>query len=69
MACADPASAMVPWPSEEIEQRVRPTQEQRESLQALQMTVQGLGQFLMASCPKDPPTTPLERLGAATVTG
>jgi LTXXQ motif family protein len=64
-ACADPASAMVAWPSEEIERHVRPTDAQRESLQALQMTIQGMGQFLMASCPKEPPATPLQRLGAA----
>ncbi|MFL4970103.1 MAG: Spy/CpxP family protein refolding chaperone [Xanthobacteraceae bacterium] len=65
MACADPASAQVPWPNEEIERRVRPASEQRESLQALQMTVQGMGQFLMASCPAEPPVTPLKRLDAA----
>ncbi len=64
-ACADPASAMLAWPSEEIERRVRPTDAQRESLQALQMTIEGMGQFLMASCPKEPPATPLQRLGAA----
>jgi hypothetical protein len=64
-ACADPVSAMVAWPSEEIERRIRPTGEQRQSLQALQMTIQGMGQFLMASCPKEPPATPLQRLGAA----
>jgi hypothetical protein len=64
-ACADPAAAMVPWPNEAIERRVRPASEQRESLQALQMTVQGMGQFLMASCPAEPPATPLKRLDAA----
>jgi LTXXQ motif family protein len=64
-ACADPAAMMVPWPSEAIERRVRPMSEQRESLQALQMTVQGLGQFLMASCPAEPPAAPLKRLAAA----
>jgi hypothetical protein len=64
-ACADPAAMMVPWPSEAIERRVRPMSEQRESLQALQTTVQGLGQFLMASCPADPPATPLQRLATS----
>jgi LTXXQ motif family protein len=63
--CADPAAAMVPWPNEAIERRVRPTNDRRESLQALQMTVQGLGQFLMASCPAEPPLAPLKRLDAA----
>jgi len=63
--CADPTSAQVPWPNEAIERRVRPASEQREGLQALQMTVRGMGQFLMGSCPTEPPATPLKRLDAA----
>jgi hypothetical protein len=63
--CADPASAMVQWPSEEIERRVRPASEQRASLRTLQMTTQGMAQLLMASCPAEMPSTPLGRLSAA----
>jgi LTXXQ motif family protein len=79
LLCADPTAAMMPWPNEQIERRVRPSNEQRESLQTLQMTTQGMAQLLMASCPsaspqgasspgaspKEPPATPLERLDAA----
>src|SRR5262249_33648485 len=64
-ACADPAAAYVPWPKEQIERRVRPTNEQRQSLQTLQSTTEGMGQLLMASCPRQAPSTPLERLDAA----
>jgi len=63
--CADPASAMVQWPSDEIERRVRPANEQRVSLRTLQMTTQGMAQLLMASCPAELPSTPLGRLDAA----
>jgi hypothetical protein len=63
--CADPAAAMVEWPSGEIGQRVRPTDEQRRSLDALRTTAQGMAQWLMASCPTDVPSTPLARLDAA----
>jgi LTXXQ motif family protein len=51
LLCADPTAAMMPWPNEQIERRVRPSNEQRESLQTLQMTTQGMAQLLMASCP------------------
>jgi hypothetical protein len=64
-ACADPAAAMIAWPAERLERRVRPTPAQRESLQRLQMTTQGMGRLLMASCPTEPAATPLARLDAA----
>ena len=63
--CADPAAAMVEWPSGEIGQRVRPTDEQRRSLDTLRTTAQGMAQWLMASCPAEAPSTPLARLDAA----
>jgi hypothetical protein len=63
--CADPAAAAVPWPNAQIERRVRPSNEQRQSLQTLQATTQGMGQLLMASCPRQVPATVLERLDAA----
>jgi LTXXQ motif family protein len=53
--CADPTAAMMPWPNEQIERRVRPSNEQRENLQTLQMTTQGMAQLLMASCPAASP--------------
>jgi hypothetical protein len=63
--CADPAAAAVPWPQAQIERRVRPSNEQRQSLQTLQATTQGMGQLLMASCPRQVPATVLERFDAA----
>src|SRR5262249_45717219 len=63
--CGDPAARMTAWPGEQIERRVRPTQEQRASLQMLQMTTQGMAQMLLASCPRAAPATPLDRLDAA----
>ena len=63
--CADPTAAMTPWPNEQIERRVRPSNEQRQNFQTLQMTTRGMAQQLMASCPKAPPVTALERLDAA----
>jgi len=44
---------------------VRPSNEQRQNFQTLQMTTRGMAQQLMASCPKAPPVTALERLDAA----
>ena len=53
------------WPAEQIEQRVRPNDEQRRGLETLRMTMMGMGQMLMASCPQEETTTPLARLNAA----
>jgi len=63
--CADPTAAKAPWPNEQVERRVRPSNEQRQNFQTLQMTTRGMAQQLMASCPKAPPPTALERLDAA----
>jgi len=62
--CADP-SAMAPWPNQQIERRLKPSNEQRQSFQTLQMTTQGMARQLMASCPKASPANPLDRLDAA----
>jgi hypothetical protein len=71
-AAARPSNAMqacammtAPWPAEQIEQRVRPNDEQRRGLETLRMTMMGMGQMLMASCPQEDTTTPLARLNAA----
>jgi hypothetical protein len=53
------------WPAEHIEQRVRPSDEQRRGLETLRMTMLGMTQLLMASCPQDATATPLARLDAA----
>jgi LTXXQ motif family protein len=53
------------WPAARIEQAIRPNEEQRASLQALQAQLSELAQFLMTSCPRDVPPTPLAKLDAA----
>src|SRR5262249_49924482 len=63
--CADPAAAMAIWPGDQIERRVHPSAGQRQKLQTLEMTTQGMAQQLMASCPAEPPPTALARLDAA----
>lgn len=57
--------AAAEWPADHIEQRVRPSDEQRRALDTLRMTAMGMAQLLMASCPQDAATTPLARLQAA----
>jgi hypothetical protein len=52
-------------PMRQIEQSVRPTKAERSSLEALQKKSFEMGQFLMASCLKPMPSTPVERLDAA----
>jgi hypothetical protein len=71
-AAARPSNALqacammtAPWPAEQIEQRVRPNDEQRRGLETLRMTMMGMGQMLMASCPQEETATPLARLDAA----
>ncbi|MEA3026023.1 MAG: hypothetical protein QOF91_1308 [Alphaproteobacteria bacterium] len=52
-------------PIRQIEQSLRPTKDQRASLESLQKKSFEMGQFLMASCLKPMPATPAERLDAA----
>ena len=63
--CGPPLSPFAEWPTREIEQRVRPADEQRQALEMLRMTTLGMVQLLMASCPTDVPHTPLMRLDVA----
>jgi hypothetical protein len=51
-------------PSAQIEQRVRPNEQQRSAWEALRMTSLGMAHFLQASCPATMPATPLARLDA-----
>jgi LTXXQ motif family protein len=52
-------------PIEEITQSVRPTQEQRASLDMLQGMSADLSKYLTAACPQETPSTPVGRLDAA----
>ena len=48
-----------------LERLIKPTPEQRASLQALQMQFAGLAQAVLSSCPAETPLSPVDRLVAA----
>jgi hypothetical protein len=52
-------------PFEPIQRVLRPTDEQRKSLQMLYGASMEMAQFLSTTCPAETPTTPMARLGAA----
>ena len=62
-ACAQPAAGE--WPARTIERVLRPTDEQRASLEALRMRLLGMGQVIMSACPAAGSAGPLGRLAAA----
>ena len=53
-------------PIEAIGRAVRPTEQQRAGLEALQMTTMGMAQLVMASCPTEQPAGAVARLGIET---
>jgi LTXXQ motif family protein len=59
------AQAAAPPDSRAIEQIIKPTPEQRASLQELQMRFAGLAQLVLSSCPSETPASPVDRLAAA----
>jgi hypothetical protein len=61
-ACAQPAAGE--WPARTIERVLRPTNEQRASLEALRMRLLGMGQVIMSACPAAGSAGPLGRLAA-----
>lgn len=52
-------------PFEPIQRALRPTDEQRKSLQMLYGASMEMAQFLTTTCPTETPSTPMARLGAA----
>ena len=52
-------------PFEPIQRVLRPTDEQRKSLQMLYGASMEMAQFLTTTCPTETPSTPMARLGAA----
>lgn len=52
-------------PFEPIQRALRPTDEQRKSLQMLYGASMEMAQFLTSTCPTETPATPVARLGAA----
>ena len=69
-ATARSCSAQMPMmgggPIEAIGHAVRPTEQQRAGLEALQMTTMGMAQLVMASCPTEQPAGAVARLGIET---
>jgi hypothetical protein len=63
--CVAQAQAAYAWPAALIGRRVRPNQQQRASLEALQKTLFGMAIYLNGACPKEATTTPVARLDAA----
>jgi LTXXQ motif family protein len=64
-AQSDAAAAAMPWPSEQIERDVKPTDAQRASLTALQDATAKAADILKSSCPPTEARTPPARLDAA----
>jgi hypothetical protein len=65
-ACSAQTPTMAGGPIEAIGRVVRPTEQQRAGLEALQMTTMGMAQLVMASCPAEQPAGPVARLGVET---
>jgi hypothetical protein len=63
-SCAAAQSAAMPWPSEQIEREVKPTDAQRASLTALQDATTKAADILKSSCPPQDARTPPARLDA-----
>ncbi len=64
--CSAQMPTMAGGPIEAIGRAVRPTEQQRAGLEALQMTTMGMAQLVMASCPAEQPAGPVARLGVET---
>jgi hypothetical protein len=63
--CAAQAQAPFAWPAGLIGRRVRPNEQQRVSLEALQKTLFGMAMYLKGACPSEAQSTPIARLDAA----
>jgi hypothetical protein len=63
-SCSAVQSGVTAWPTDQIEQTVKPTDAQRASLTALQNAATKAADTLKASCPTDNELTPPARLAA-----
>ena len=63
-ACGEHGAAVPAWPSRQIENALRPTNEQWQLLSALRITSSQFAEVLAAICPKQNLPTPLVRLDA-----
>jgi len=64
--CAEPAAGMADGPMRAIERAVRPTQQQRASLEAVRMRAGGMAQLMMSSCHAYPLKGDMGRFAAVT---
>jgi hypothetical protein len=63
--CTAQVQAPYAWPAALIGRRVRPNEQQRVSLEALQKTLFGMAMYLKGACPNEAQLTPIARLDAA----
>ena len=63
--CAAQVQVPYAWPAALIGRRVRPNEQQRVSLEALQKTLFGMAMYLKGACPSEEQLSPIARLDAA----
>jgi hypothetical protein len=63
--CGEPAASIADWPIRAIERAVRPTEEQRATLEGLRMLLAAMAQLIASSCPTYPLLGPAGRIAAA----
>jgi hypothetical protein len=64
-SCGEQAARFAGWPMRAIERAVRPTEQQRAVLAALQMRLAAMAQLIASSCPTYPLLGPTGRIAAA----
>jgi hypothetical protein len=62
--CSEQAAGIADWPMRAIGRALQPTEEQRASLEALQMRLAGMAQLIVSSCPTYPLLGPMGRIAA-----
>ena len=63
--CGERAASIADWPMRAIERAVRPTEQQRATLEALRMRLAAMAQLIASSCPTYPLLGPTDRIAAA----
>jgi LTXXQ motif family protein len=64
--CVEPAAGLADWPMRAIERAVRPSEQQRASLEALRQRSAAMAQLIVSSCPTYPLLGHMGRFAAAT---
>ena len=64
-SCGERAASIADWPMRAIERAVRPTEQQRATLEALRMRLAAMAQLIASSCPTYPLLGPTGRIAAA----